>query len=303
MSTLLHVEGLRVGYGRGRSHTTVIEDVSFDVAAGETVALVGESGSGKTTIGRAILGLTPASGGVIELDGRDLRRISARDRRAVAADLQVVFQDPYGSLNPSLTIGDTLSEPLRAQGRLSAARSRAIVDELLTRVGMPKGSSARYPAQFSGGQRQRVAVARAVAVDPRLIVCDEPTSALDVSTQARVLRLLREMQQERQVGYLFITHDLAVVREFADRVIVLRDGRIVETGPARQVCDAPQHPYTRSLVAAAPVPDPVLQRRRRAALNDTSPPDERIVADPGGAAPRDLEIAVDPSLYPREDYS
>jgi ABC-type glutathione transport system ATPase component len=300
MTSLLHVEGLQVGYGRGRNHKTVIEDVSFDLAAGETVALVGESGSGKTTIGRAILGLVPIARGVVELDGRDLRRLGRSDRRRVAADLQVIFQDPYGSLNPSLTIGDTLSEPLRVQGGKSAKESRAQVEELLVSVGMPPGSSSRYPAQFSGGQRQRIAIARAVAVNPRLIVCDEPTSALDVSTQARVLTLLREMQVQRQVGYLFITHDLAVVREFADRVVVLRHGRIVETGPARDVCDSPQHPYTRRLVAAAPVPDPVLQRSRRSALAAVQDATDAGPA-PEDPAPRDLDVAFYEGLDPRKE--
>jgi len=266
MSALLTVDRLQVGYGRGRRHRTVISDVSFEVAEGETVALVGESGSGKTTIGRAIVGLTPASGGRVELDGRNLLGLRAAERRRIAADLQVIFQDPYGSLNPSLTIGEILTEPLRIQQRRGRAESQRIVDELLERVGMPASASYRYPAQFSGGQRQRIAIARAVSVAPRLIVCDEPTSALDVSTQAKVLRLLAELQQRTKVGYLFITHDLAVVREFADRVIVLRHGELVEEGPARAVCDAPQHPYTRSLVAAAPVPDPVLQRARREEL-------------------------------------
>lgn len=264
-SAVLDVQQLVVDYParqwRG-APTRVIEDVSFTVARGETVALVGESGSGKTTIGRAILGLAPVTSGRVLLDGRDVAHLRPRERRLLAADLQAVFQNPYGSLNPALSIGRILAEPLRAGGTPKAEIPGRIA-ELLARVGMPEDSAERYPAQFSGGQRQRIAIARAVARNPRVIICDEPTSALDVTTQAAALDLLRELQTSVGCAYLFIAHDLAVVRDFADRAIVLDRGAIVESGPSIEVCDRPEHPYTQKLVAAAPVPDPRVQRRRR----------------------------------------
>ena len=262
---LLAVEQLVVAYpsGRfGRRPVTVIDGVSFAVGRGETLALVGESGSGKTTIGKAILGLAPVAGGRVVLAGTDVTHHRGRARRGLAADLQAIFQNPYGSLNPALTIGRTLAEPLLVAG-LPRAEVAARIADLLGRVGLPDDAARRYPAQFSGGQRQRIAIARAVARRPKLVVCDEPTSALDVTTQAAALELLAELQATLGCSYLFITHDLAVVREFAARAIVLQHGRIVEEGPSRRVCDEPVHPYTRLLVGAAPVPDPRLQRSRR----------------------------------------
>ena len=252
-------------FARRPAPKAAVDDVSFDLAAGETLALVGESGSGKTTIGNAVLGLAPISAGTIRLDGAEITTASVEQRRRLAADLQVVFQNPYGSLNPSLTIGRTLTEPLQVTRRLDARESRRRIDTLLEQVGLPGDAADRYPADFSGGQRQRIAIARAISVQPRVIVCDEPTSALDVSTQKVVLELLAGLQQESGVAYLFITHDLAVVRHFADRVAVLDHGRIVETGTAADVCENPRHPYTQRLVAAAPVPDPRMQQRRREA--------------------------------------
>ena len=262
---LLTVDNLVVEYASGRFRqppARVIEDVSFTLARGETLALVGESGSGKTTIGKALLGLTPVAGGRVVLAGADITRLRGRARRALATDLQVIFQNPYGSLNPSLTVGRALAEPLLVAGIRKTEVYERIAD-LLHRVGLPADAASRYPAQFSGGQRQRVAIARAVARQPKLIVCDEPTSALDVTTQSAVLGLLSELQQGLGCSYLFITHDLAVVKEFAARTMVLQHGRIVEEGPSREVCDKPRHEYTRKLVAAAPVPDPHLQRHRR----------------------------------------
>ena len=252
-------------FARRPAPKAAVDDVSFDLAPGETLALVGESGSGKTTIGNAVLGLAPISAGTIRLDGAEITTASVEQRRRLAADLQVVFQNPYGSLNPSLTIGRTLTEPLQVTRRLDARESRRRIDTLLEQVGLPADAADRYPADFSGGQRQRIAIARAISVQPRVIVCDEPTSALDVSTQKVVLELLAGLQQESGVAYLFITHDLAVVRHFADRVAVLDHGRIVETGTAADVCENPRHPYTQRLVAAAPVPDPRMQQRRREA--------------------------------------
>jgi ABC-type glutathione transport system ATPase component len=266
---LLEVSELSVTYvrrqawGRRALETNVVKDVSFSIEAGETVAVVGESGSGKTSIGRAILGLAPVTGGAIRLEGRDITFANAAERRELASDMQVIFQNPYGSLNPSLTIGDILTEPLRVRGKLSQAESLKIVRQLLERVGMPADAADRYPGNFSGGQRQRIAIARALSVRPRLVICDEPTSALDVSTQATVLDLLAELQRDTGMSYLFISHDLAVVRRFADRVAVLNKGTIVEIGSVQAVCDRPRHLYTQALIAAAPVPDPILQRARR----------------------------------------
>ncbi|MEV4033653.1 ABC transporter ATP-binding protein [Streptomyces umbrinus] len=268
---VLQIDGLAVRFpGRGfrKPPTTVIEDVSFEVGHAETVALVGESGSGKTTIGRAVLGLTPVSGGRVLLGGRDITRLTGRARRLLSSDLQAIFQNPYGSLNPALPVGRTLAEPLLAGSSGSPREVREQIGDLLRRVGLPEDAADRYPAQFSGGQRQRIAIARAVARKPRLIICDEPTSALDVTTQAAALSLLTELQDTLGCAYLFITHDLAVVKEFAARALVLQHGRIVEEGPSAKVCDQPQHEYTRRLVAAAPVPDPILQRRRRQQRNE-----------------------------------
>ena len=260
--SLLSVTDLAVTFGRGRHAKPVIKGVSFDLEAGETVSLVGESGSGKTTIGRAVLGLAPVSGGSIRFRGRDIAHLRRSERRDIARDIQVIFQDPYSSLNPSMTIAATLVEPLRAAG---VENGRARVNELLDAVGLPNGSGERYPREFSGGQRQRIAIARAVAMKPAVIICDEPTSALDVTTQARVLDLLKELQRDTGVAYLFISHDLGVVHAISDRIAVLRNGQIVELGDAHQVATAPRHPYTRRLQMSAPVADPARQRARRAA--------------------------------------
>jgi len=240
-----------------------LRDVSLDIAPGECLGLVGESGSGKTTLGRAILGLVPVSTGTIDFDGRRLSGMPARERRALSSDIQVVFQDPYTSLNPSMTVESILAEPLQVTGT-SGRDARARVLELLDAVGLPADAAGRLPREFSGGQRQRVAIARALALDPRLIVCDEPVSALDLSTQTRVLDLLIEIQERTGVAYLFVSHDLAVVRHISHRVAVMYRGEIVETGPAERVTSAPEHPYTRRLLLAAPVPEPRAQAARRA---------------------------------------
>ncbi|QKW40134.1 ABC transporter ATP-binding protein [Actinomadura sp. NAK00032] len=247
------VEGLRVsfpGKGRRAPRNEVLRGVSLDVRPGETVGLVGGSGSGKTTIGRAILGLVPAESGAITFAGERIERASARRRRALSRDIQVVFQDPYTSLNPSLTIGDTLSEPLLAQGR-TRAEARRRVGELLDRVRLPADAAGRLPREFSGGQRQRVAIARALAIGPKLIVCDEPVSALDLTTQKTVLDLFLELQEQTGVAYLFISHDLAVIRVVSHRVAVVHQGEIVETGAAAEVTSRPRHSYTQKLMRAA----------------------------------------------------
>jgi peptide/nickel transport system ATP-binding protein len=257
---VLRVENLVVRFG-GRGGTTVIDDVSFDINAHETLSLVGESGSGKTTIGRAILGLAPVTAGSITFRDETISNISRGRRRKVARAIQVVFQDPYSSLNPAMRVEDILVEPLAATG-VTGGRTR--VRKLLDAVGLPSDAGRRYPREFSGGQRQRIAIARALALEPSVIVCDEPTSALDVTTQARVLTLLEELQRDTGVAYLFISHDLGVVHEVSDRIAVLYQGRIVEIGKAHDVATNPTHPYTRKLQMAAPVADPKKQRIRRA---------------------------------------
>jgi ABC-type glutathione transport system ATPase component len=267
MSQLLEVKDLRVSFaGRGvRARSIeVLHGVSLSIAPGEVLGLVGESGSGKTTIGRAVLGLVKSSGGSIVLNGQDITHADAKTRRSLAREIQEVFQDPYSSLNPALTVGDILSEPLIVQGA-SPRDARAKVRTLLDQVGLPSDAAERLPKEFSGGQRQRVAIARALAPGPRLIVCDEPVSALDLSTQALVLDLLLDIQRETGLAYLFISHDLAVVRHVSHRVAVIYKGDIVETGPARTVTLKPEHPYTQRLLLAAPVADPANQEKRRTA--------------------------------------
>jgi len=240
-----------------------LDGVSLDVRAGETVGLVGESGSGKTTIGRAVLGLVPAARGTITFDGEDITHATPRMRRQLSTELQVVFQDPYSSLDLRLTVGQILEEPLRAHGIYRGERARQRVRELLDEVRLPSDAINRRPVEFSGGQRQRIAIARALAMSPRLIVCDEALSALDLSTQARVVEILREIQRETGVAYLFIGHDLSVVRNLSDRVVVLYRGKVMETGDPETIGRNPQHPYTQRLLQAAPVPDPHEQALRR----------------------------------------
>ena len=240
-----------------------LTDINISIGRGETLGLVGESGSGKTTLGRAILGLAPVTGGKISFDGKDISHASRKDRRVLSRDLQVVFQDPYTSLNPALESGDILAEPLGVPG-LEAAAAKKRVKELLDQVGLPSDAINRLPREFSGGQRQRVAIARALALSPKLIVCDEPVSALDLSTQARVLDLFLQIQKDTGVSYLFVSHDLDVDRHLSHRVAVMYHGEIVEQGPAGVVTTDPDHPYTQRLLLASPVPDPDRQEQRRA---------------------------------------
>ena len=265
---LLEVRDLRVAYpGKGlrrRAHE-VLHGVSLDVRAGETVGIVGESGSGKSTLGRAVLGLAPATGGSIRLDGEEILDATRARRRSLANDLAVIFQDPYGSLSPAMTIGNSLMEPLQVRGS-SNGHARRKVSELLELVHLPSDAADRLPREFSGGQRQRVAIARALALDPRLIVCDEPVSALDLTTQSKILELLLEVQQRTGVAYLFISHDLAVVRVLCHRVAVMREGEIVEWGEGATVTSSPSHPYTQRLLLASPVADPLAQAARRELL-------------------------------------
>jgi len=263
---LLDIDNVEVEYpARGFRGTPfkALKGVTLDILPGETVGLVGESGSGKTTLGRAVLGLAPVTGGAIRYKGRDISHLSRAERRTLSSDIQVVFQDPYTSLNPALTIEAILTEPLTVR-KVSRADASRRVRELLDQVHLPADAGDRLPREFSGGQRQRIAIARALALDPQLIVCDEPVSALDLSTQARVLALFKEIQERTGVAYLFVSHDLAVVRHLSHRVAVMYRGEIVEWGDGDQVTARPEHPYTQRLLLAAPVPDPVAQEQRRA---------------------------------------
>jgi peptide/nickel transport system ATP-binding protein len=264
-SPLLEVGDLVVQYPRRRMPPfRALHGVSLSVQHGETVGIVGESGSGKSTLGNAILGMVPVHSGRIGFDGTDITSAPPARRRALSEHLSVIFQDPYSSLNPSRTIGQTLREPLMVHGRPDAVSARERTTNALARVGLGADALDRYPDAFSGGQRQRIAIARALILSPKLVVCDEAVSALDLSVQAQVLNLLRELQDEMSLSYLFISHDLDVVRHVSRRVLVMYRGHVVEEGPASRICRAPSHPYTQGLLAAAPVPDPAEQARRRA---------------------------------------
>ncbi|MFJ9633271.1 dipeptide ABC transporter ATP-binding protein [Streptomyces sp. NPDC101175] len=248
---VLEATGLRREFGRGKRAFAAVDDVSLTVHRGETLGIVGESGSGKTTLGRMLVGLLKPTTGEIRPGG------------GVRPDVQMVFQDPVSSLNPRRSVGESIADPLRARGERDEGRIRGRVRELLERVGLEGAHYDRYPHEFSGGQRQRVGIARALAADPRVIVCDEPVSALDVTTQAQVVALLGELQRELGLALVFVAHDLAVVRQVSDRVAVMRRGRIVEQGPADEVYDSPQDPYTKQLLAAVPALDPAVAARRR----------------------------------------
>lgn len=279
---------------RGRP-VLAVDGVSLTLRGGQTLGLVGESGSGKSTIGKAILGLVRPTAGQVEFRGQDITLASRGDRRALSEHLQVVFQDPYSSLNPLRTIGQTLAEPLRIARRTSRRDAADRVADMLRQVGLSPDRARDYPAQLSGGQRQRVAVARALMVEPDLVVCDEPTSALDLSVQAQILNLLLDLQRQLGVSYVFISHDIAVVRHVSHRVVVLLDGQVMEHGDARVVTETPRHPYTAALLAAAPVPEPGRQAARRVerrALQPTAratPPARGVGCPFAGRCPSEVD--------------
>jgi ABC-type glutathione transport system ATPase component len=264
MASLLIVENLVVSYGAFRA----VDGVSFAVDAGATLAIVGESGSGKSTIAAALVRLIRPAEGRILLDGTDIAQLPEKRLRPLRHKIQMIFQDPYGSLDPHLTAQEIVAEPLRLRGRPDrVSQARALLD----RVGLPASAYDRRPAEFSGGQRQRIGIARALASEPELLVCDEATSALDVSVQAQVLDLLREIQRDTGVAYVFISHNLGVVKEISDEVVVLRDGRVVESGPTDRVLASPSEPYTRALRRAALDPTTIQGRKPRALLAGAKP--------------------------------
>jgi oligopeptide/dipeptide ABC transporter ATP-binding protein len=269
VTALLEAEGLkkhfvtdRSVFGRATAFIKAVDGVSFTVEAGKTLALVGESGCGKSTVSRLVLRLIEPDAGHVRFEGRDLGALDAKRLRAFRRDAQIIFQDPYASLNPRMTVSQILAEPLTLHDLVPPARRRERVAELLRLVGLEPRFASRYPHEFSGGQRQRIAIARALAVEPKLIICDEPVSALDVSIRSQILNLLRDLQDRLGLAYIFVSHDLAVVKHIADRVAVMNLGVIVETADAQALFAGPRHPYSRALLSAIPVPKPQAKRSR-----------------------------------------
>jgi ABC-type glutathione transport system ATPase component len=284
---LLEVTGLRKAFvtkrdvfGRAVAREDAVRGVSFALPRGRTLGIVGETGAGKSTVGRLVLRLAEPDAGSVRLLGEDVLSLGRRDLRRLRRRAQMIFQDPFASLDPRMLVGQTIGEPLLLHAGLKGAARTARIVELLGRVGLPAGTADRYPHEFSGGQLQRVAIARALASEPDLIVCDEPVAALDVSVQAQVLNLLLDLQAERGLSYLFISHDLSLVRSFAHQVAVMNHGEIVESGPGTELFDRPQHPYTKELVSAIPVTRPGRRRStadRRAAAPVPAAPEPPVV--------------------------
>jgi oligopeptide/dipeptide ABC transporter ATP-binding protein len=276
---LLRAQGLtkhfpirKGGFGlRPAGAVRAVDGVSFDIARGETLGLVGESGCGKSTTGRLLVRLLDPTAGRIVFDGSDIATMGARRLRPLRPQFQIIAQDPYGSLNPRMRVEEILREPMQVAGMPGADQGRR-TRELLDRVGLAAGHATRFPHEFSGGQRQRIAIARSLALKPRLVVCDEPVSALDVSVQAQIVNLLKDLQREMGLAYLFVAHDLSVVRHISDRVAVMYLGRMVEVAPKRAIFAAPKHPYTRALLSAVPVPRPGVARQRVTLVGDVPSP-------------------------------
>ncbi|NTZ07894.1 dipeptide ABC transporter ATP-binding protein [Burkholderia metallica] len=281
-------------FGRVSQYVHAVERVSFELRAGETLALVGESGCGKSTTGRSLLRLVESQSGSIEFDGRDISALKGHDLQALRRNIQFIFQDPFASLNPRLTVGFSIMEPLLVHGVASGREAQARVDWLLDKVGLPPEAARRYPHEFSGGQRQRIAIARALALNPKVVIADESVSALDVSVQAQIVNLMLDLQRELGVAYLFISHDMAVVERVSHRVAVMYLGQIVEIGPRRAVFEAPQHPYTKKLMSAVPVADPARRHAPRQLAADEIPSPIRAVGDEPVIAPL---VAVGPDHY------
>jgi peptide/nickel transport system ATP-binding protein/oligopeptide transport system ATP-binding protein len=257
---------------RVQAWVQAVDDVSFTVKRGECLGLVGESGCGKTTVGRTLLRLIPATSGQVLFEGRDVFALQGPGLKTMRRDMQIIFQDPYSSLDPRMPIGESIAEGLKAHGMRDARQRQQIVVEMLRKVGLEEYHSRRYPHEFSGGQRQRIGIARALAMRPKFIVCDEPVSALDVSIQAQVLNILRELQREFQLTYMFVAHNLSVVEHISDRVAVMYLGKIVEITDRESLYSRPQHPYTQALMSAIPIPEPDLKRERTVLTGDVPSP-------------------------------